>query len=524
MLPCRPFDHSPSIAMSLKRILIIAGSDSSGGAGLEADQKVIAAHGCYAMTATTALTVQNTLGVQDVHHTPPPFVGKQIDACIDDIGVDVVKTGMLASADTVEYVADAFRRHKITTSVVDPVMVSTSGSNLLPVVAISTLIGSLLPLTTLLTPNIPEAELLLKTAGKKLDSPESVDDIINIAKAIKELGPKYVLVKGGHLPMTSGRLLPKDEAEKHIVLNVLVGDEDDVTIMETAYLKSRNTHGTGCSLASAIACNLASGMDMKSAVRKANLYIEAGIRTSSDIGRGSGPINHFHSTYTLPFAPGGFIDYLLDREDVRGPWQKYTHHDFVQRMADGTLPIANFKHYLVQDYLFLIHFARANALASYKSKSMADIGRSAQQVLHLQTEIQLHVGFCKDYGLHPEDLERQEEDQACTAYTRYVLDVGQSEDWLALQIALLPCLIGYGIIARRLYDDPNTVREGSKYWKWIETYVAEDYLEAMQVGRDLIEAHARKQSSARIDELARIFIHATTMEKGFWDMGLGAKG
>ena len=129
------------------------------------------------------------------------------------------------------------------------VMISTSGSALLPIEAISTLISSLLPLTTILTPNIPEAELILKTAGKRFEPPENVDDIISIAKAIKELGPKNVLVKGGHLPMTKGRLVSKDEAERSIVLNVLVGDGIGVTIDETAYLKSRNTHGTGCSLA-----------------------------------------------------------------------------------------------------------------------------------------------------------------------------------------------------------------------------------------------------------------------------------
>ncbi|KAJ4304996.1 ATP-dependent RNA helicase dbp2 [Kalmusia sp. IMI 367209] len=420
------------------------------------------------MTATTALTAQNTLGVQDIHHTPPPFLKKQIDACIEDIGVDVVKTGKYARIDRCNPVHP---NNEISRSDASEVMVSTSGSALLPTDAVSTLIESLLPLTTLLTPNLPEAELLLKIANKPFKSPENIDDIISLAKTIQGLGPKYVLVKGGHLPMTKGRLVSKDEAEKHVVLNVLLGNDDDVTVMETKYLKT------------AIACNLALGMDMKGAVRKANLYIEAGIKTSVNMGSGSGPINHFHSTYTLPFAPGGFIDYLLDREDVQEPWERYTHHDFVQRMADGTLPVENFKHYLIQDYLFLIHFARANALASYKSKSMTDIGRSAQQVLHLQEEIKLHIDFCKDYGLTPEDLEQQEEDQACTAYTRYVLDIGQSEDWIALQIALLPCLIGYGIIAQRLYNDTKTVREGSKYWKWVETYVADDYAQAMEVGR-----------------------------------------
>ncbi|KAF2729047.1 hypothetical protein EJ04DRAFT_503080 [Polyplosphaeria fusca] len=505
--------------MPAKRILVIAGSDSSGGAGLEADQKVIAAHGCYAMTATTALTAQNTLGVQDIHETPPPFLRKQIDACIDDIGVDVVKTGMLASAAAIDVVAEAFQRHQVRMSVVDPVMVSTSGSQLLPEEAVETLIKTLLPLTTILTPNLPEGKLLLKTAGINFKEPENVDDIVDLAKAIQGLGPKYVLLKGGHLPLTKGRLVSKEDAEKDMVLNVLYGDGKPI-LMETTYLRSKNTHGTGCSLASAIACNLAVGMDISKAVDKANKYVEAGIKTSSDMGKGNGPINHFHSTYTLPFSLGGFIDYLLQRSDVQGPWEKYTKHEFVQRMADGTLPVENFKHYLIQDYLFLIHFARANALASYKSKSMEDIGRSAQQVLHLQEEIKLHISFCQDYSLSVSDLEEHAEDQACTAYTRYVLDIGQSEDWLALQVALLPCLIGYGFIARRLYDDARTVRHGNKYWKWIETYVADDYVQAMANSSDLIEKHAVRQSVARIDELTKIFVHATNMERGFWDMGL----
>lgn len=184
-----------------------------------------------------------------------------------------------------------------------------------------------------------------------------------------------------------------------------------------------------------------------------------------------------------------------------------------------------------------IQFSRANALSAYKSNSLADIGRSAQQVVALQEEIKLHIEFCKEYGLQVEDIEKEEEDQATTAYTRYVLDIGQSQDWLALQVALLPCLIGYGIIAKRLFEDPKTLREGSKYWKWVESYVAEEYVEAMARGSDLIEKHVVKQSASRIDELARIFIHATNvslrqrevvfaganppqMERGFWDMGM----
>lgn len=197
-------------------------------------------------------------------------------------------------------------------------MVSTSGSQLLPEDAVSTLIKELLPLTTVLTPNLPEAKLLLETANVSYKDPQNVDDIINLAKEIQKLGPRYVLVKGGHLPLTKGRLVSKDEADRDVVLNVLYG-EGEVTLLETGYQKSRNTHGTGCSLAcklciqilvmfangvpAAIACNIASGMTIIAAVKKADRYIEAGIKTSKDLGKGSGPINHFHSTYTLPFAP-----------------------------------------------------------------------------------------------------------------------------------------------------------------------------------------------------------------------------
>lgn len=202
-------------------------------------------------------------------------------------------------------------------------MVSTSGSQLLPGEAVTTLINNLLPLTTILTPNLPEAKLLLETAGVEVSDPTNVDEIVAMAHKLQGLGPRWVLLKGGHLPLTQGRVVSSNESEHEVVLNVLVG-EGGLNIMESKYLKSSNTHGTGCSLAckstagawtcfersghtdkseAAIACNLASGMSMIKAVKRANQYIEAGIKTSVSLGKGSGPINHFHSTYTLPFTP-----------------------------------------------------------------------------------------------------------------------------------------------------------------------------------------------------------------------------
>ncbi|CAF9932375.1 MAG: hypothetical protein ALECFALPRED_005278 [Alectoria fallacina] len=292
--------------------------------GLEADQKVITAHGCYAMTATTALTAQNTQGVSGIHYVPSDFVVKQIDACLEDIGVDVIKIGMLASASTVDAVAEALKKHGEPTTVVDPVMVATSGAQLLPNEAVQNLRMNLLPLTTILTPNIPEARLLLQNAGSEIPEINSLDDIVNIARVIQSLGPRYVLIKGGHLPLTKDGHLSKEEAERHSIVDVLY-DGREATIYKTGYLSSNNTHGTGCSLAcrfgwsnnksrpgsvaedeliAAIAA-IASGIalskspdrtnDMPDAVEMAVRYVEAGIQTSFDLGHGNGPINHFHS-------------------------------------------------------------------------------------------------------------------------------------------------------------------------------------------------------------------------------------
>ena len=200
------------------------------------------------MTATTALTAQSTQGISGIHQVPSDFVVQQIEACITDIGVDVIKIGMLASASTVDAVADSLKKHGKPTTVLDPVMVATSGAQLLPNEAVQNLRTNLLPLTTILTPNIPEARLLLENAGLELPETGSLDDIVDIATALQSLGPRCVLVKGGHLPLTKDGHISKEEADRHTIVDVLY-DGHEATIYQTDYLPSKNTHGTGCSLA-----------------------------------------------------------------------------------------------------------------------------------------------------------------------------------------------------------------------------------------------------------------------------------
>ncbi|KAL8924427.1 MAG: hypothetical protein Q9208_004035 [Pyrenodesmia sp. 3 TL-2023] len=253
------------------------------------------------MTATTALTAQNTQGVSDIYYIPSTFVSKQINACFDDIGVDVVKIGMLASASTVDAVAAALQKHNRPTCVLDPVMVSTSGSPLLPTPAITNLLQNLLPLTTILTPNIPESLLLLRTANLTPPPLTSLAALKQMACLLCTLGPTHVLVKGGHLPFTADLVPASPEGpktEKRYILDILCS-ASTCTVFRTDYLASKHTHGTGCSLASAIAAGLAAGLargqGVDGAVESAVRYVERGIRTAPGLGRGSGPIGHFHS-------------------------------------------------------------------------------------------------------------------------------------------------------------------------------------------------------------------------------------
>ncbi|XP_044717645.1 phosphomethylpyrimidine kinase domain-containing protein [Hirsutella rhossiliensis] len=485
--------------MAPGRVLLVAGSDSSGGAGLEAGQKVLAAHGCYAMTATTALTVQNTTGVKGIHVIPSTFVEQQMEACLEDVGADVITTGMLAAADTIEAIARQVVKHKTRALVVDPVMVSSSGAQLLPHEAIRGLSQHLLPLTTVLTPNLPEAKLILAEAGNSGSVPppqgaiESVVDVEALGRQIQAMGPQWVLLKGGHLPFRADMTVASTEAEREVVVDVLLGPDDFVLRLQSPWQESMSTHGTGCSLAAAISSGLSKGQNVPVAVRAACRYIEAGIRSAPGLGNGCGPLGHFHSIQHLPFSPGYFVEYLLDRPDVKAG-------------------------YIIQDYLYLIHFARANALAAYKAKNVDDINRATEIVGHILRELQLHINYCESFGVSLSEMKATEENQACTAYTRYVLDVGQSDDWLALQMALAPCLLGYGAVAQMLDADPKTRREGNTYWPWIQNYIADDYVQAVELGSQLLEESMRLQSPSRIEELVKIFIHATKMEIGFWEM------
>ena len=255
----------------MRTALSIAGSDSSGGAGIQADIKTMSAHGIFAMTAITALTAQNTTGVTDIMEATPEFLAAQLDAVFTDIYPDAVKIGMVSSANLIQVIAEKLEHYQARHIVVDPVMVATSGSKLLQDEALDALKTKLLPLAEVVTPNIPEAEIL---ADMKIACPA---DMEAAAKIISETYHCAVLCKGGHDLNDANDLLYKD-GESHW--------------FKGRRIDNPNTHGTGCTLSSAIASNLAKGEDLENAVLHAKEYISGALAAMLDLGKGSGPMNH----------------------------------------------------------------------------------------------------------------------------------------------------------------------------------------------------------------------------------------
>lgn len=258
----------------MKKVLSIAGSDCSGGAGIQADIKTITVHKMYAMSAITALTAQNTTGVYGIVDVSPEFVAKQLDCIFTDIRPDAVKIGMVSSSAIINAIADKLVEYKAENVVLDPVMISTSGSRLLSDDAMDALVTRLLPLGRVITPNIPEAEAL---CGLKI---ESMDDMLQAASAISKLVSGAILIKGGHLAGRASDLLYLEGRTQWF-------HEEKVS--------NPNTHGTGCTLSSAIACNLASGASLEESVRSAKAYITGTLKSGLNLGKGSGPLDHTYA-------------------------------------------------------------------------------------------------------------------------------------------------------------------------------------------------------------------------------------
>ncbi|MGO5051154.1 bifunctional hydroxymethylpyrimidine kinase/phosphomethylpyrimidine kinase [Lachnospiraceae bacterium LCP25S3_G4] len=255
----------------MKTALTIAGSDCSGGAGIQADIKTMTAHGVYAMSAITALTAQNTMGVYGIMEVEPIFLKNQLDCIFTDIFPDAIKIGMVGNSELIHIIAQELRKQEATNVVLDPVMVATSGGKLLEDHAIDVLCSELMPLATVITPNIREAEILSRT------SINNEDDMVTAARILSRIYHGSILIKGGHQRYTA---------------NDLLYNQEGMEWFQGVRIDNFNTHGTGCTLSSAIASNLALGMKLSESIKTAKAYISGALLTKLDLGQGSGPLNH----------------------------------------------------------------------------------------------------------------------------------------------------------------------------------------------------------------------------------------
>jgi hydroxymethylpyrimidine/phosphomethylpyrimidine kinase len=268
------------------RVLIVAGSDSGGGAGIQGDIKTVSALGGYAMTAITALTAQNTLGVHGVHSVPAAFVAQQMRVVLDDIGADAIKTGMLHTAEVVAAVADVLEEYPQIPLILDPVMIAKGGAALLQPEAVELLIRRLLPRALLITPNLPEAEALVKNDDPMIgyEPIKSVADMISTGKKILSYGSYAVLLKGGHLS--------EETLTDIFIQRPHLSSDHRIIEFPSPRIDTRHTHGTGCALASAIAAGIAQGMALPDAVGRAHRYVQYAIANAPGLGGGHGPLGH----------------------------------------------------------------------------------------------------------------------------------------------------------------------------------------------------------------------------------------
>ncbi|KAG0242122.1 hypothetical protein BGX31_000589 [Mortierella sp. GBA43] len=524
---------------------------NNSGAGIQADLKTFTSMETFGTSVITSITSQNTLTVDGIHPIPAAFVAQQLEAVLSDIGTHAIKTGMLCNAEIISAVAKTLSKfypdtRPIPNLVADPVMIAATGVALLDTSAIDVLIQEFLPICHILTPNVPEAEYILSKASAKLPNPsfsgkiDSLEQMRLAAQDLARLGPSIVLLKGGHLPLykKNGQALPQEllqsvledpsiEVKEDLVLVDLVWDSSTgvFTELRKDYLRTNSTHGTGCTLSAAIAANLAHGLGVMDAIIKGGDYVQSAMRDGLTVGQGKGCLNHFHHVVSRSierptrFNPHPLTSYLL--KACEDDWKKYTHHPFVQGIADGTLPKESFIHYMKQDYLFLQTYARAHGLGSFKARTMAESKAFAEIVVHIAKESKLHIDYCAKWGITYEEMISTPESMANVAYTRYVLDIGMTGDLLDLGLAIAPCLIGYGHIGHRLYNDPNTLRgDANPYWEWIKNYHESDYQAAVDRGIANLERQCNIQqpSAHRLKQMEEVFRTATRLEISFWDM------
>ena len=482
----------------MRTALTIAGSDSSGGAGIQADIKAMTMNGVFAMSAVTALTAQNTTGVTAIQESTPEFLRAQIDAIFTDIFPDAVKIGIVSSSPLIHTISEALKFHGARNIVVDPVMVSTSGAKLITDDAVRTLADELLPLAMIATPNIPEAEIL---SGMK------ITDANGMMRAAGKINADFgcsVLVKGGHAVNDADDLLCEGS--------------EKLTWFRGKRINTRNTHGTGCTLSSAIAANLAKGYKLDEAVRLAKEYISGALGAMLDLGKGSGPMNHaFNLTGKFAEKPDIRKIFMASVSDI---WPEYNNHPFVKGIETGTLDPQKFRRYIIQDYHYLNEYSKVFALGVAKSKSLETMRLFSGVIEAIaNVEMNIHKGYMGRFGVTQEELDSISRELPNLSYTSYMLRIAYEEGEPEILTAILSCALSYEDIAKKIVKNNPASVNHELYGTWIKTYSGEEYCGLNDVLLSYLERSAKDYSIEQMNHLAEIFRECSLYEMGFWEMG-----
>lgn len=509
-----PSGVRPSAPPRIPRVLAIAGSDPSGGAGIQADLKSIAANGGYGMAAITALTAQNTQGVRAVHVPPAAFLTAQLDAISEDIDIDAVKIGMLGDAGVIDAVRTWLEKVRPAVVVLDPVMVATSGDRLLQESAEAAL-QALLPLADLITPNLAELGILLK-------EPVAADwaEALAQGKRLAALTGATVLVKGGHL---QGGLAHDDAGCPDALVNTggLLGTE--TVVVPGARIATRNSHGTGCSLSSAMATVQARVGDWEAALREVKPWLLGALREASvlDVGTGNGPVHHFHHVghahvgdADAGHAPGEGEFAAALHAGATADLDAIYALDFIRGLADGTLPEHEFAYYLAQDAIYLNGYSRVLARAAAIAPTEAEQlfwARSAQTCLEVESE--LHRTWLSTRPtaatLGP----------VTKSYVDHLLAASVSGSYGVLVAAALPCFWLYAEVGSTLHREflAGGAPAGHPYADWLRTYADEDFAAATRQAIAYTDTAARQASGGEREAMALAFRQSSRYEVDFFD-------
>ncbi|MEC5179529.1 hydroxymethylpyrimidine/phosphomethylpyrimidine kinase [Arthrobacter sp. CG_A4] len=503
----------------IPRVLAIAGSDPSGGAGIQADLKSIAAHGGYGMAAITALTAQNTRGVSAVHVPPAAFLTAQLDAISADISIDAVKIGMLGDTDVIDAVHGWLEKARPGVVVLDPVMVATSGDRLLPESSGAAL-HALLPYADLITPNLAELAILLREPVAA-----DWDEALAQGKRLAALAGTTVLVKGGHLDGGTG---PGGDGADGGCPDALVNTggllRQDVVVVQGERVPTRNSHGTGCSLSSAIATVQVRVGDWEAALREVKPWLAGALRDSErlGVGSGNGPVHHFHHVQHLTqhhagpqhhapaegeFAAGLRNSAAADLEAIYGL-------EFIKALADGTLPEKDFAYYLAQDARYLNGYSRVLARAAAIAPTEAEQlfwARSAQNCLEVES------------GLHRNWLSTRTADlrlgPVTKSYVDHLLAASVSGSYGVLVAAVLPCFWLYAEVGETLHGQflAAGAPEAHPYAVWLRAYANEEFAAATRQAIAYTDAAARLASGHEREAMALAFRQSAGYEVEFFD-------